>query len=485
MAAEDPMAALEKSFMDKVATLDPSALFEAYARVVPVFTANIITTADIPSGTFLATLIFKQVALVERTLKVPGLLDYVVETTKRLVSSIHGVKRGETLTLTGGVRDDALALVPASGPPLATTAPDAAAAQVETMRRRIELRRLELEMEALDAAAAVQKAQTKALVAQAETNVRTTLALAETVEAQLAKEKRDSTVVGQVFSPENATDVAISALFSGAVCTWVASTARMGASVVVGSVAAAGGVAHAGAEEVVGMAADIAVNAREAAASIAAAANPLNMLSGLWGAAPTPTPTPTPTPAPKPAFLDVVGDRSDLYADAMFKAGALPLRNVTTYDVNAAWVSAFLIVTIAAVAGCKVMRMAGRIAEKEGGFIGIFNRLRGIPNVAQQDQRSYLQNFPAPALAPAPLYAPAPLLASAPAPVYAPPPAPAPLLTNAPANPPPPFPMPSGAPLPLYEGGGKKRRTFRNNKRRATRQKKKAPKVLGTPVFIY
>ena len=466
MAAEDPMAALEKSFVDKVATLDPAALFEAYARVVPVFTANIITTADIPSGTFLATLTFKQVALIEKTLEAPGLLDYVVETTKRLVSSIHGVKRGEPLTLTGGVRDDDLMLVPASGAPLAITAPSAAASAIETMRQKVELRRLELEMASLEAAAKEVELRSKVLEKGA---------AAFTAEAD--QKIRESTLIGQIFTPENASLGALSMMFSGAVTMMITSSLKIGGQIAVGTAGAVGGLVQTGAQEAVGAVADLAQNAKDAVGAAAQSVNPLNL---VWGAQPTPTPMPTPTPAPKPAFLDRAGQNADDISGSLIKLALLPFRSVEDWDLNVLKFSVFAATSIATFAVSKTVWTGIKALEKRGMITDVMTLLGRNPNLAQQDQGQFLQNVPR---------GPAPALANAPAPVYAPPPAPAPALTNAPA--PAPVLALTNAPAParalsLVPGGGdRKRRTFRNNKRRATRQKKKAPKVLGTPVFIY
>lgn len=426
------MNALEKNFMGKADRLDPKATFEAYLRVVPVLAANILTSTDLPSGKFLATLIFKQVVLVEKTLSVPGLLDFVTDTTETLVYSIHGVKKGQTFDVTGGANGDELALVPASDTSVN-----------ETLAQKLERRRMEAELAQLDAAE--KEAKARATAAEAASSA---------IVARANKEKRESTLIGQVFTPENVIDIGVSSMFSGAVCLAAWTSVKIAGKVAVGTVAAAGGLVQAGAQEAVSAAAGLATSAKDAVAETVAKANPANLLTSLnpW-ATPTPTPTATPTPQPEPVnqvtFLDQAGQNADGISGGLFNLLQLPFRQISTTDQIVLAISMFMIVDIATILVIKVGRKA---FAKETSLVEVMSAIKGNPK-AEQDQRMFLENVGGRTGVPA--------IANAPAP------APTPAIKDRPLQ-----------PVKELIEGGRKRKTFRN-------RKNKKPKTLRNPTFVY
>jgi len=491
MADQGSVATLEKGFRTKLDAIDPAIMFEAYARVVPVLTANLITTADTSSGRFLATLIFKQVAIVEKTLKVPGLLDYVADTTETLVYNNHGVKRGEPLTLTGGNGNE-LAVVSASGASAGALVQQTMdqirqEEDVEAVNEARELAKLEREAKREKAKSRLARAQ----AATAEAN-----AYALLVAAQADKVKRESTLIGQVFTPENVGDAGIASLFSGAVMLASWTSLRIAGKVAIGTAAAAGGLVQAGAREVVVGVSDVVVKGGEkvanAVGNVASSINPFSYFFGTQSAPALPSPEPVAAVAPvTPAaesitFFERAGQNADTMSSGLLSLLQLPFRQVSVGDSITLVLSMFVIITIAMFLVIKVGRKA---FAKESSLVDVLSAMKGNPKIAQQDN-AQLRNVAssAPALANAPANAPpppAPALANTPAP-----PPPTLALANTPAN----TSVPSNVPAPppgrvrsqsvLSVDGGRKRRTFRNNKRRATRHRK-ATKVLGAPVFIY
>jgi hypothetical protein len=483
MADQGSVATLEKGFRTKLDAIDPAIMFEAYARVVPVLTANLITTADTSSGRFLATLIFKQVAIVEKTLKVPGLLDYVADTTETLVYNNHGVKRGEALTLTGGNGND-LALVSASGA-------SAGALVQQTMDQRRQEEDVEAVNEARELAKLEREAkreEAKSRLARAQAATAEANAYALLVAAQADKVKRESTLIGQVFTPENVGDAGISSLFSGAVMLASWTSLRIAGKVAIGTAAAAGGLVQAGAREVVVGVSDVVAKGGEkvanAVGNVASSINPFGYFFGTQSAPALPSPEPVAPVAPAAesiTFFERAGQNADTMSSGLLSLLQLPFRQVSVGDSITLVLSMFVIITIAMFLVIKVGRKA---FAKESSLVDVLSAMKGNPKIAQQDNaqlRNVASSAPALANAPPP---PAPALANTPAP-----PPPALALANTPAN----TSVPSNVPAPpgrvrsqsvLSVDGGRKRRTFRKNKRRATRHRK-ATKVMGAPVFIY
>jgi hypothetical protein len=329
------MDAVVSKILDAVPDIDPDVALEAYMRIVPVFTANIITLADAPTASYLTKKIFNQVADVERVSGISGILDHVVESTEILVYSNYGVKRGETLELKGGGGKEGAIVLANNADSSITPTGRAAVAQAmedQLIKEEFEAKMLEIQE---------RKAESRNKIRVANANV-------ERIE-------REATVYGQMDTPENRIISGMSSLFSGAVLVFLYTAAATAKDVALAAGAVAGAsVVEAGSALVEGSK-GMAVSATGAlggaftgAAYMLGNALTRGLTFGLIGIdRPAPVPeAPAPPPPPGPTATENILNRSDGIITWAAEVGNFVFQQVSTTRVVFMALSLWVILTI-------------------------------------------------------------------------------------------------------------------------------------------